>query len=191
MQTAGKKQRSTMDNIVIVSAIIEQRRIEKRNTYVFFVDAITCFDKLWLQDCIIELAKLGYNKNDLEILYKLNETVQVKINTPYGDTENIEIKEVVKQGTTYGPIMCCASTARVNEIGEKVICKYGNRYAHLYGGHCSNRGCRHNKKNNEKPQKNGNRKKNNLWTEKDKIYDNDNWKRETRTNRRRGKGMKD
>ena len=22
--------------------------------------------------------------------------------------------------------MCCASTARVNEIGDKVICKYGN-----------------------------------------------------------------
>ena len=35
-----------MDNIVIVSAIIEQRRIEKRNTYVFFGDAVKCFDKL-------------------------------------------------------------------------------------------------------------------------------------------------
>ena len=126
MQTAGKKQRSTMDNIVIVSAIIEQRRIEKSSTYIFFEDAVKCFDKLWLQDCIIELAKLGYSNNDLEILYKLNETAQVKIYTPYGHTENIEIKEVVKQGTTYGSIMCCASTARVNEIGEKVICKYGN-----------------------------------------------------------------
>ena len=100
MQTAGKKQRSTMDSIVIASAIIEQRRIEKSNTYIFFADAVKCFDKLWLRDCIIELAKLGYSKNDLEILYKLNETAQVKIYTPYGDTENIEIKEVVKQGTT-------------------------------------------------------------------------------------------
>ena len=52
--------------------------------------------------------------------------MQVKINTPYGDTENIEIREVVKQGTTYGLIMCCTSTAKVNEIGEKIICKYGN-----------------------------------------------------------------
>ena len=33
---------------------------------------------------------------------------------------------MIKQGTTYGPIMCCASTARVNKIGEKVICKYSN-----------------------------------------------------------------
>ena len=47
MQTAGKKQRSTMDNIVIISAIIEQRRIENRNTYVCFTDAVKRFDKLW------------------------------------------------------------------------------------------------------------------------------------------------
>ena len=40
-------------------------------------------------------------------------------------------------------------------------------------------------------KKNGNRKKKSLWTEKDKIYDNDKWKRETRTNKRRGKGRKD
>ena len=105
MQTASKKQRSTTDNIVIVNAIIEKRTIEKRNTYVFFADAVQCFNKLWLQDCIPELAKLGYNKNDLQILYKLNETAQVKINTPYGDIEDIEMKEVVKQGTTYGPIV--------------------------------------------------------------------------------------
>ena len=57
-----------MDNIVIVSAIIEQRRIEKSNTYIFFEDAVKCFDKLWLQDCIIELAKLRYSKNDLDII---------------------------------------------------------------------------------------------------------------------------
>ena len=126
MQTAGKQKRSAMDNIAIVSAVIEQRRIEKSDIYTFFADAYKRFDKLWLQDYIIELAKLGYSKNDLEILYKLNEVAQVKINTPYRDTENIERKEVVKQATTYGLIMCCASTATVNEFGEKVICKYGN-----------------------------------------------------------------
>ena len=104
----------------------------------------------------------------------MNETVQVKINTPYGDTENIEIREVIKQRTTYGPIMCRASTAKVNEIGEKVKLK-----------HCSNRGCRHNKKWNKKLQKNT------IWTKKYKIYGNKYWKRETRTKRRRGEGRKD
>ena len=33
--------------------------------------------------------------------------------------------------------------------------------------------------------------KNTIWAEKDEIFDNKNWKRETGTNRRRGKGRKD
>ena len=76
----------------------EQRRMEKRNKDVFFADAVKIFGKLWLQDCIIELAKLQHNKNGLEILYKPNETAQVKINTPNGDREDTKIREVVKQG---------------------------------------------------------------------------------------------
>ena len=34
-------------------------------------------------------------------------------------------------------------------------------------------------------------KKNTKWAEKDKMFDNKNWKTETWTNRRRGKGRKD
>ena len=79
MQTAGKKQRSKMERIVIVNAIIEQRGIDKRNIYIYIcvlrvTVAVTCFEKLWLTNCIMEPAHLGYNKNDLEILYKSNET---------------------------------------------------------------------------------------------------------------------
>ena len=50
MQITGKKQRSTINNTVIADAVTEQRRIEKRNTCVFFADPLKCFDKLWLQD---------------------------------------------------------------------------------------------------------------------------------------------
>lgn len=46
MQTSGKKQRSAMDNIIIVSKINEQRRIEKRNTYIFFAGGAMLFEKL-------------------------------------------------------------------------------------------------------------------------------------------------
>lgn len=69
METAEKRPTSTIENIVIISAVTEKRRIEKRNTYMLFADAANC---LRLQDCIIELAKLGYSKIDLETLYNLN-----------------------------------------------------------------------------------------------------------------------
>ena len=39
MQTAGKKNRSTMDNIIIINAIIEKQRQSYKNTYLFFADA--------------------------------------------------------------------------------------------------------------------------------------------------------
>lgn len=67
-----KKSESTIENIGIISAVTEKMRIEKRNTYMFFSDAVKCLYKLRLQDYIIELAKLGHIKIDLEILYNLN-----------------------------------------------------------------------------------------------------------------------
>ena len=115
-----------MDNIIIRSAIIKKRRTERLNTYLSFADAVKCFDKLWLKDCRIELKTLGYKHNDLKVLYERNTRSKVTINTPLGETGNIEIEEIVKQGTKYGPAMCCATTARVDDIGEKVCCKYGH-----------------------------------------------------------------
>ena len=46
MQTEGKKNRSTMDNIIIMNAIIEKQRQSYKNTYLFFAEAEKCFDKL-------------------------------------------------------------------------------------------------------------------------------------------------
>ena len=51
----------------------------------------------------------------------MNKRSIVTINTPFGETGNIEIEQIVKQGTTYGPVMYCATTARVNDIGGIVV----------------------------------------------------------------------
>ena len=118
--------RSTMDNIIIMSAIIEKRRTGRLNIYLFFTDAVKCFDKLRLKDCLIELKTLGYKHNNLKIVYKMNKRTKVNINTPFAETGNFEIEEIFKQRTTYGPVMYCVTTARVNDIGQKVCYKYGD-----------------------------------------------------------------
>ena len=58
IQTTCRKQRSTMDNMLIVSSIIEKTR-QKQNTYLMYADAVKCFDKLWLKECLIEMKELG------------------------------------------------------------------------------------------------------------------------------------
>ena len=79
-----------------MSAIIEKRRTERLNTHLFFADAVKCFDKFWLNDCLTELKALGYKYNDLKILYEMNKRSIATINTPFRETGNIEIEEIVK-----------------------------------------------------------------------------------------------
>ena len=77
MQTEGKKNKSTMDNIIIINAIKEKQRQSHKNTYLFFTDAEKCFDKLWLKDCLIDMEEIGYNRNNIKILYKMNKKAEI------------------------------------------------------------------------------------------------------------------
>ena len=55
----------------------------------------------------------------------MNKETNVITRTPVGNTNNIQVKEVVKQGTIFGPIMCCAETSTGKNIGEEVKYRYG------------------------------------------------------------------
>ena len=67
---AGREGRS-FGNIFIVSTIIQINRAEGNPTYAFFSDAVKCFDKLWLQDSLINTHKLGISSRDIVRLHKL------------------------------------------------------------------------------------------------------------------------
>ena len=47
-----------MDNLIIMSNIIENQKAQKLNTIIFFADAVKCFDKLWLKDCLLGMYNL-------------------------------------------------------------------------------------------------------------------------------------
>ena len=68
---------------------------------------------------------LGYSPGTIRSLYEINKTSNIVVDTPVGKTSSITVEEVVKQGTIFGPIMCCASTSRVNTIQESVKYQYG------------------------------------------------------------------
>ena len=92
-----------------MSAIIEKRRTESLNEYIFFADAVKCFDKLWLKDCLIELKTLGYKHSGLKMLYEINKRSIIVIHAPFGETGNIEIEKIVKKATTYMDQKCIVS----------------------------------------------------------------------------------
>ena len=49
------------------------------------------------------------------MVYKLNQEAKFRVDTPCGKTEEIKVKEIVKQGTVFGPKLCCSSTGKINE----------------------------------------------------------------------------
>lgn len=123
-QNGGRKGRSTIDNIITVNAIIEKRRKLGKKTYIFFADAVKCFDKLWLKDCLLEMYKAGVPCTEVKTLFDMNKRVNIRIKTPTGIVDPFEAMEIVKQGTVTGPILCCIVTDKVNDIGEPVIVNY-------------------------------------------------------------------
>ena len=117
-QVGGKTKRCPADHMIVLVDVLQRNKRLNRKTYLVFGDAVKCFDKLWLRDCLLELYKAGVPPQDIEMLYNLNKEANVKIRTPLGESRSFSCEEIVKQGTVWGPELCCISSDGINRIGE-------------------------------------------------------------------------
>lgn len=117
-QNGGRKGRSTKDNWMVMMASMEENRRLGKHTWMIFADAVKCFDKLWLEDCLVQLKEAGMREKEVRMIEIMNNKARITVDTPSGLTNEIEVKRIVKQGTVYGPQLCCVSTAQINQIGE-------------------------------------------------------------------------
>ena len=77
------------DNWIILRAIINNNRRLRKNTYMIMADAEKCFDKLWLQHCLVDMKEAGMIEREIQMLYNLNKRAEIKIQTPVGETKEI------------------------------------------------------------------------------------------------------
>ena len=119
-QNGGQKGRGTLDNLMAIQTIIQSAKYLNQDVYIIFADAYKCFDKLWLQDCLVDLHEAGVRERVLSEIFKLNKQSDIIIETPAGTTQSITMGEIVKQGTVLGPQLCCASTVKINEVGPAI-----------------------------------------------------------------------
>ena len=125
-QCGGKKKRGISDLLFTMYRLIEHNRYLGDETNIVFIDAEKCFDKLWLKDCLISLWEKGMNASDVALLYQLNKKAEGCVETPVGITESFVLQEIVKQGTVWGPKMCCAETDDINKYGTHKATSLGN-----------------------------------------------------------------
>ena len=110
-QCGATKHKSAADNVFILNACIDHAKYLNQPLYLAFYDFQQCFDKLWLEDCIIGLWKVGIRDQMLSLILSMNEEAEIMVQSPCGRTEPFRIKRIVKQGTVMGPQLCKVSTA--------------------------------------------------------------------------------
>ena len=110
-QCGATQQKSAADNVFILNACIDHAKYLNQPLYLAFYDFQQCFDKLWLEDCLIGLWKVGIRDQMLSLILSMNEECQIVVQSPCGKTEPFEIDRIVKQGTVLGPQLCKVSTA--------------------------------------------------------------------------------
>ena len=77
---------------------------------------------MWLEETINDIWEAGINDNNLSLIYKMNEEVQVAIKTQFGLTERIPIEKIVMQGETFGRLCC---SVQVDTFGRECLQKKG------------------------------------------------------------------
>ena len=85
-----------------------------------FYDIEKCFDSLWLEDCINSLYENGVKDDILDLIYRLNQRVEIVVRTPFSDTDPFVVNNLVRQGTVLGPIL--------NNCSLDQVCKEGKSY---------------------------------------------------------------
>ena len=83
-----------------------------------------CFDSLWLEDCINALWRNGIQDNTLYLVYLMNRKAYITVKTPFGDTDPFVSSDILKQGTSLGPIL--------NNCSLSDICAEGRNFTFGY-----------------------------------------------------------
>ena len=98
----ARKHRNIRDHLFIVYAVINSvinGKAEPVDIQIYDVEK--CFDGLWLKDCMLDLCEnLPQNERDdkMSLLYRMNSENQIAINTAVGQTERVNMPEIVMQG---------------------------------------------------------------------------------------------
>ena len=97
-QGGGIKGKSTSDHLIRITNFIKSNKAKKQKPILVFLDVTKAYDKAWSKAIMYALDKSGIKGKDWTITKKLNENLTARIQTNYGYTRKVEIKDSIRQG---------------------------------------------------------------------------------------------
>lgn len=114
-QAGSRCNRSSCDQTFLIRSAINHSLYLNKPLFLTLYDFRQCFDKIWLEDAIISLWKLGVQNDMLKLIYLLNAMSRGTVKTACGLSDRFDLGPNVKQGTVLGPVLASSSIAEACE----------------------------------------------------------------------------
>ena len=118
----ARKEQNIKNHLFVLYGIINfVLKESKTGVDICIYDIQKCFDSLWLEDVLNDFYEsLPEEKHDdkLALVYKANKDNYVAVKTGVGLTKRVNIKNIVTQGGTFGPLECSNS---IDKIAQKCV----------------------------------------------------------------------
>ena len=99
--------------------------------YVEFCDLKKAFDKMILKNVMEDLWQSNVRGRIWRNIFVINQSTDIIIKTPYGETEKINVQQILKQGSVLASTLAALHTDSSNTYNQKELgIFYGNLHLH-------------------------------------------------------------
>ena len=130
-QSGGRKQHSPTDQVFIIRTLQEYYIYRGKQYFIEFCDLQKAFDKMILKNVMDNLWNAEARGRIWRNIYEINKNTDAIIKTPYGETEKIQIAEILKQGSVLASTLAALHTDSSTRLKEEELgARYGDIYIH-------------------------------------------------------------
>ena len=130
-QSGGRKHHSPTDQVFIIRTLQEYYLYRGKSYFIEFCDLQKAFDKMILKNVMDNLWNADTRGRIWRNIYQINKNTDAIIKTPYGETEKINITEILKQGSVLASTLAALHTDSSTKMKQEELgARYGEIYIH-------------------------------------------------------------
>ena len=116
-QAGGTRGRAITDHLLALKEVINIAKTQRKKIYATFLDVTKAYDKAWINAIMYVMHKRGLNSKIWSTIKKLNENLTATVQTKYGPTRKITIKDSIRQG---GVLSVLQYALLMDEINKEI-----------------------------------------------------------------------
>ena len=116
-QAGGIQGSATADHLIALKQTIQEIKMKNKTAYIVFLDVQKAYDKAWLDAILYVLHKNGVEGKNLKMVQKLNNKLTARIQTRHGLTDEIPIRDSIRQG---GVLSVVEYATLIDEISKEL-----------------------------------------------------------------------